>query len=350
MISLLKNRKITYTLLVCLLSLKAFSQTNTFPASGNVGIGTTNPGQKLDVLGNISASAGSNEGPSLILDNSWKVAPDVAFRWALYNMTGHYGNSLQFWSYNQAGTVYGARLTLSDNGNVGVGTNPTEKLTVDGNVKLTNRGLGYQILNASLSETNGGASTILGNNVMAGSTSNTIKRISNPADAGSFVSLNYNHGITFHAGVTEGLNVDVPVEGSEKMRITQVGNVGIGTTTPNEKLSVNGKIRAHEIKVETANWPDYVFEDDYKIASLTELEKYIKQNKHLPEMPSAKEVEANGVELGEMVKLQQKKIEELTLHLINKDKELQTSDKRLQNVEARQKELEALLKKLIENK
>lgn len=100
------------------------------------------------------------------------------------------------------------------------------------------------------------------------------------------------------------------------------GNVGIGTLTPKEKLSVNGKIRAHEIKVETSNWPDYVFEEGYQVGKLKELESYIKIHKHLPDMPSAKEVETNGIALGEMVKLQQQKIEELTLHLIEKDKQL----------------------------
>lgn len=95
------------------------------------------------------------------------------------------------------------------------------------------------------------------------------------------------------------------------------GNLGIGTTMPKERLSVNGKIRAHEIKVETANWPDYVFEDDYKLMSLAELEKYIKTNKHLPEIPTAIEVKQNGIELGEMNRLLLKKIEELTLHLID---------------------------------
>ncbi|TKC04716.1 hypothetical protein FA048_18695 [Pedobacter polaris] len=114
----------------------------------------------------------------------------------------------------------------------------------------------------------------------------------------------------------------IPPFSNSGITISDDQNVGIGTTTPKEKLSVNGKIRAHEIKVETANWPDYVFEDDYKIASLTEIEKYIKQNKHLPEMPSAKEVEANGLQLGEMNKLLLKKVEELTLHLIQKDKDL----------------------------
>ena len=107
------------------------------------------------------------------------------------------------------------------------------------------------------------------------------------------------------------------------------GNVGIGTPTPTEKLSVNGKIRAKEIKVETSNWPDYVFEADYKVESLATLESYIKANKHLPDVPSAKDVVANGVELGEMNKILLKKIEELTLHLIEKEKKMESQEKRL---------------------
>jgi hypothetical protein len=111
------------------------------------------------------------------------------------------------------------------------------------------------------------------------------------------------------------------------------GNVGIGTETPTEKLSVNGKIRAKEIKVESANWPDYVFEEGYQIGKLETLESYIKANKHLPEVPSAKEVAANGIELGEMNKVLLKKIEELTLHLIEKDKTINQLLKRVQTIE-----------------
>ncbi|WP_443938795.1 hypothetical protein [Pedobacter sp. MW01-1-1] len=132
--------------------------------------------------------------------------------------------------------------------------------------------------------------------------------------------------------------------------ISLMANVGIGTSTPQEKLSVNGNIRAREIKIETANWPDYVFEEDYKITSLQNLEKYIKANKHLPDMPTAKEVESNGLVLGEIVKQQQKKIEELILYLIEKDKVIE--DLKIENkiikteVNLNKKELTNILERL----
>lgn len=100
------------------------------------------------------------------------------------------------------------------------------------------------------------------------------------------------------------------------IKATENGNVGIGTATPNAKLAVNGKIRAHEIKVETANWPDYVFAKEYQLPTLRETEKHIKEKGHLPGIPSAAEVKANGVNLGEMNEKLLQKIEELTLHLI----------------------------------
>jgi len=109
----------------------------------------------------------------------------------------------------------------------------------------------------------------------------------------------------------------------ERLRITSSGNVGIGTSTPNAKLAVNGNIRAKEIKIEMANWPDYVFAKDYKLPSLQETEKHIKEKGHLPGIPSAEEVKANGVDLGEMNAKLLKKIEELTLYLIELKKEVE---------------------------
>ncbi|WP_443938780.1 hypothetical protein [Pedobacter sp. MW01-1-1] len=111
------------------------------------------------------------------------------------------------------------------------------------------------------------------------------------------------------------------------------GNVGIGTTNPSEKLSVNGKIKAKELKIEPLGWSDYVFDEGYKITSLIDLEKFIKLNKHLPEVPSAKEVESNGIEVGEMNKLLLKKIEELTLYMIEMKKENIELKNRLTKIE-----------------
>ncbi|TCC97701.1 hypothetical protein [Pedobacter hiemivivus] len=106
-----------------------------------------------------------------------------------------------------------------------------------------------------------------------------------------------------------------------RMTIAANGNIGIGTADPKAyKLAVNGKIRAQEIKVEASPWPDYVFTKSYYLPSLQETEKYIKEKGHLPGIPSAAEVKANGIDLGEMNAKLLQKIEELTLHLIEKDK------------------------------
>jgi len=107
------------------------------------------------------------------------------------------------------------------------------------------------------------------------------------------------------------------------------GNVGIGTLKPTERLSVNGKIRAHEIKVETTNWPDYVFAEGYQLPSLKETAEFIEKNKHLPGVPKATEVEENGLSLGEMNRILLQKIEELTLHMIDRDKRIEALEKKL---------------------
>ncbi|GGH31501.1 hypothetical protein FAZ19_22510 [Sphingobacterium alkalisoli] len=103
--------------------------------------------------------------------------------------------------------------------------------------------------------------------------------------------------------------------------ILLTGKLGIGTNSPSEKLSVNGNIRAREIKVETDNWPDYVFTRKYNLMPLADVEKFIQTKGHLPEIPQASVIEEEGISLGEMNKLLMKKIEELTLYVIEIDKE-----------------------------
>lgn len=101
------------------------------------------------------------------------------------------------------------------------------------------------------------------------------------------------------------------------------GNVGIGTlTTGSYRLAVEGKIGAREVNVTTSAWSDYVFKEDYSLRPIYDVEKYIEENHHLPEVPSEKEVLANGQNLGEMNAILLKKIEELTLYIIDQQKEI----------------------------
>ncbi len=155
-----------------------------------------------------------------------------------------------------------------------------------------------------------------------------------------------NSSINFYRGGdrTGGYMTFSTNNNAEQMRIDPWGKVGIGLTNPTEMLTVNGKVKAKEIRVDGAGAPDYVFEESYQVTSLQEVESYIKANKHLPEVPSAKEFERDGMAVGEMNKLLLKKIEELTLHLIEKDKQY---NQLLDNVK-KQGELLRLLEKKIE--
>ncbi|MEL4309122.1 hypothetical protein [Joostella sp. CR20] len=111
--------------------------------------------------------------------------------------------------------------------------------------------------------------------------------------------------------------------------ISKEGKVGIGTLdTGSHKLAVEGSIGAREVKVESNGWSDFVFKKDYNLPSLEEVEKHIQENGHLKDIPSAKEVEQNGIYIGEMNAKLLQKIEELTLYVIElkKQNELQQKE------------------------
>ncbi len=106
--------------------------------------------------------------------------------------------------------------------------------------------------------------------------------------------------------------------------ITTDMNVGIGTATPDAKLTVNGTIHAKEVLIDL-NGPlaDYVFEPDYALPALSDVKQYIQENKHLPNVPSAAQVEQSGLSVGEMQNLLLQKIEELTLYTIELKEEIE---------------------------
>ncbi len=148
-------------------------------------------------------------------------------------------------------------------------------------------------------------------------------------EAGAFVSQN-GFAIADLTNVAQKLVIESGFGNS----YFPTGGLGIGTTEIPDgySLAVNGKVIAEEIKVQLkTNWPDFVFRPDYDLLSLNELESYISQNGHLPGVPTAEEVEENAINLGEMTTILLQKVEELTLYVI----ELQKENEKMQEVISR---------------
>lgn len=199
------------------------------------------------------------------------------------------------------------RMTIDTLGNIGIGTDiPHQKLhIVDGNMLIS------RTSTRAPGSTNG--SLLFGNHT------------TNSAPYGrwgiEYLSEDGANGLNFWKPYMSPTDTTV----NYVLFLNDNGNVGIGTYNPQAKLAVNGEILAKSVRVNTGSeyWPDYVFSSDYELMSLDDLENYIEDNKHLPGIISAEEVGSQGdVDLGEMnVKLLEK-IEELTLYIINLQKQI----------------------------
>lgn len=108
----------------------------------------------------------------------------------------------------------------------------------------------------------------------------------------------------------------------DAMMITDEGNVIIGVRHPDSKLVVNGTIKASEVIITAQPTADFVFADDYTLRPLDEVQAFIEANKHLPEVPSAKDMEENGMGMAKMNQLLLQKVEELTLYMIEQQKQI----------------------------
>ena len=267
--------------------LTANAQTNTFPTTGNAGIGTLTPSEELEVIGTtmtdklivkgISGSFLVTQMGPIVSGNSRQInfmlnsASNDQVRTNMYNSVG----SIKYDLYFDSTQSY-MKFNGYDN---------TEAFKF--------------------------SSTSLYGNFMHMPKTNSRIVI---GDFGTYL-LSDGHKFVVKDG-------SAMIEGN----ILTNSNVGIGTSlfvdgNDTYKLSVNGKVRAHSVKVYTG-WADYVFEDDYNLPTLEEVENHIKEHGHLKDIPSAKEVEDNGIELGEMNKLLLQKIEELTLYTIELKKEI----------------------------
>lgn len=201
-----------------------------------------------------------------------------------------------------------AQNTFPGSGNVGIGTNsPSTLLHVNGMFLTSGGAANLDHADPSRSTlgflANSGA-MLMGWNRYAGAGETDFIANKGPGGAGGFAFYdhdNYNNE-------------------TQLMWIRGDGNVSIGTPDPRGyKLAVNGTIRSKEIKVEAGPWPDYVFKTAYKLRSIKDIKAYISQNGHLPEVPSAEEVAKEGIGLGEMNSKLLKKVEELTIYIIQQN-------------------------------
>ncbi|WP_276373035.1 tail fiber protein [Chryseolinea sp. H1M3-3] len=289
--------------------------------NGFVGIATPSPRGKFDVdgAGDIYLSddpyAGTTQ--SLYIPGHVYISPYAGSNVSYFQARrpdNSGSTSLQFRTTN-TGTLVEA-LMIKSSGSVGIGTvDPQAKLDVVGGVSFTSGRL-YQ--------------------------SGEIPNDNN--------AQFYNHSATGYGLYSQGGGSGryafhfVNKEEATILYGRGDGNVGIGTIEPDAKLAVKGHIHTQEIRVDMtgAMVPDYVFEKNYNLRPLAQVENYINQNKHLPEVPSAKEMEATGVNLGEMNMLLLKKVEELTLYVIELKKENEAQ--RRQN-EIQQREIESIKNK-----
>ncbi len=216
--------------------------------SGNVGIGTTNPLDKLEINGSDRAIA---------LTVGGGAGNEYGGRWRVYDTgTGVYTS----FDTKNAGSWTNNRFTiLSSNGNVGIGTtSPLAKLNVIGDIKIgdgsNSRGLNLLQNYMSLGETENGATTILGNNIKATDGVNSTVQVSASANDGSvWVALNYSNGITFNRIAAAAIGTQYSENAGELMRITTAGNVGIGTTSPTGKLDILDTGSLNQLKVYSNN-------------------------------------------------------------------------------------------------
>jgi len=304
-------------------------------SGGKVGIGTSTPGSTLNVgtnttnspsslvqfgqsvpngearvLSLVNSGGGSDQSTSIDFHN--KSTWSSTGRIQLQQLGAETASRMSFHTFN--GSLKN-QMTLSENGRLGIGTSsPASKLDI------VNFGEGAELLRLSTErpwvfrQTSTGATTQL--------------------DLHSTVDSK-NFKITSPQGIRSAQFLVSNTEESNRVfLVPDGGKVGIGTQTPDSDalLTVKGAIHSIEIKVlANAGVPDYVFEPNYVLPTLKEIKKFITDHRHLPEIPSAAEMEVNGIDLGDMNMRLLKKIEELTLYQI----ELL---ERIEKLESKQKE------------
>ncbi len=385
------------------------AQTNTFPTSGSVGIGTTNPNARFHVqFGSTAYTWSPIVGTTAIFESNSANRSFVSIIGKSLGQSevwfgdensqnsgriryNHSPKTLSFWNGGNE------KMTINQNGNIGIGTTSSSsklfiKQSFDNNtgglsiadasagrlIQIYGEGsAGRQVirtsgtLNPLAFDLNDSEKMRINSNGNVGIGTTTPKYKLSIADGAFNVEKNgdyygfwvenklrtdnpkinlgawYNSraGISYnYAGNYLTFDTQNSTTTYSNTLVLKTGNVGIGTTAPDAKLAVKGNIHTNEVKVDLlgAVAPDYVFYKDYDLKTLNEVESYITKEGHLPNIPSAKEMEVNGLLLKEMNLKLLEKIEELTLYTINQEKRINTLEQENNAFKKQQKRIKLL--------
>lgn len=291
-----------------------------FNNTDSIGIGTSAPAERLHILsGKIYVQDNrANQSPHVIFDApaidykegglQWKRSGDTMAS-INYVANPNFPNYLRF-SVSNSGK--GVDLLVNSNGNIGLGyTDPQVRMHIRKfdatellRLEAENPMIQFRRYVGLTNYDDVGFIQTSGNNLRIGINSSNA--------TGQFV---------------------VRTGGGDRVFVDPNGVVSIGTqvSAPGYLLRLGGKMICEEVKVKLqGNWPDYVFSDQYNLKPLAELENFILSNKHLPNIPAASEIESNGMELGDMQRKMMEKIEELTLYILQLNKEIDRLKKQVE--------------------
>jgi hypothetical protein len=281
--------------------------TNTW-SDGPVGIGTSSPASTLDINGTVlagnstanfsgfksrapSGKWGFNQADIMVVG----VGGNLYSKGFSSNAMGIFNGTTTFqdmFLYNKNGADAGY-LVLKSNNRVGINTAaPAGVLDVAGSGTTTN---------------------------IVASTVDSASWVQLKSNTDGSKYMFGNAGNRFEIGTYDGTN---GVTNWDVFKIIRNGNIEMGSNSNPVNLAVNGLIKTKEIQVTNNNWADYVFEKDYVLKPISEVKAFINKNKHLPDVPSKKIVEENGINVGDMQRIQMQKIEELTLYVIQLEERL----------------------------
>lgn len=398
-------------LLISTISSSAFSQSNSLPSVGNVGIGTSTPTVRLTVAGSTRIDSALVVKDSVVFNKSLRVDQNVRFlgetkmnqvkvtdefvvnglskfngdiKFTNVPLVNNY-SQLSFLMMNQNGMVkkgtgtelsqaiqalvYGTAaplppLTECDlagylptwingpsklfvncpNTKVGIGTsNPEYSLDVRGDAKTTGNLWVNQSFSVGTDMNTFSKVNILNTNRAAaiqvntsGNTKQYQRLIRFEYDNPDTKIIEVFNTATNHYPFTLHANGQLEIDNGTA-KIFHLGTNGMlslrNNTIETFRVEANGMVRARKIKVDSETWADYVFDENYKLLPLSELEIFLKRNKHLPSIPSEQQIKDEGIDVTEMNVKMMEKIEELTLYLIQQNKEIEKLKAEIQRMQ-----------------